>query len=43
MGEGRYGFEETAYLLLFGNLPSEDELKEFKKMLAGCRRLPTTS
>ena len=27
--EGRYGFEETAYLLLFGNLPSEDELKEF--------------
>lgn len=41
MGEGRYGFEETAYLLLFGNLPSEDELKEFKKMLAGCRRLPT--
>lgn len=28
-------------LLLFGNLPNEDELKEFKKMLAGCRRLPT--
>jgi len=41
MEEGRYGFEETAYLLLFGNLPNEDELKEFKKMLAGCRRLPT--
>ena len=27
----RFGFEETAYLLLFGNLPNEKELEEFLK------------
>lgn len=41
MSEGRYGFEETAYLLLFGQLPDQDNLKEFKEMLAISRRLPT--
>ena len=37
----RYGFEEVAYLLLFSKLPSEEELKEFRKALAYCRKLPT--
>ena len=34
------GFEETAYLLLFGELPSEKQLKEFNEMLADRRMLP---
>lgn len=37
----RYGFEEVAYLLLLGKLPNEDQLLEFKSMLAECRTLPT--
>ncbi len=38
--EGRYGFEETAYLLLFGSLPTTDQLSHFTTMLADFRRLP---
>lgn len=34
------GFEETAYLLLFGELPTEDELEEFQQLLAERRTLP---
>lgn len=41
MSSGRYGFEEVAYLLLFGQLPLANELKEFKDMLAFSRKLPT--
>ena len=41
MDDKRFGFEEVAYLLLFGELPNEDELNEFKEMLAYSRRLPT--
>ncbi|MCI5586865.1 MAG: citrate synthase, partial [Lachnospiraceae bacterium] len=37
----RFGFEETAYLLLFGELPTKDQLAEFKNILAKNRRLPT--
>lgn len=37
----RFGFEETAYLLLFGELPTNDELNDFTKVLAKNRRLPT--
>lgn len=37
----RYGFEEIAYLLLFGELPNAERLKAFKEMLAECRQLPT--
>ena len=33
-------FEETAYLLLFGELPDEKSLDSFKKLLAESRRLP---
>lgn len=40
--EKRYGFEETIYLLLFGNMPTESELAEFKGILSGARNLPTT-
>ena len=38
----RFGFEETAYLLLFGDLPSEQELTEFRTLLANYRTLPTS-
>ena len=34
------GFEETAYLLLFGELPTQSELKDFQAMLAERRMLP---
>ena len=36
----RYGFEEVAYLLLFGELPSREELSDFEEMMASFRRLP---
>ena len=36
----RFGFEETAYLLLFGKLPSKDELAEFEDLLSRNRVLP---
>ncbi len=35
-----FGFEETCYLLLFGNLPTPQELKDFEKLLAEYRNLP---
>ena len=38
----RYGFEECAYLLLFGSLPDEKELEEFKLHLTEERKLPVT-
>ena len=38
----RFGFEETAYLLLFGKLPNNDELKKFIEILGGFRRLPNS-
>lgn len=41
MEEGRYGFEEIAYLLVFGELPTQENLREFQEMLSTGRRLPT--
>ena len=38
--EKRRGFEETAYLLLTGELPSERELNNFNNVLDSCRELP---
>ena len=38
--ENRYGFEEVAYLLLFGKLPNADELNDFNELLAHYRKLP---
>lgn len=32
--EGRYGFEETAYLLLCGTLPNKSVLEQFKELLS---------
>lgn len=39
--DGRFGFEEVAYLLLFGVLPNEEQLKEFSTILCNQRTLPT--
>lgn len=39
--EDRFGFEETAYLLLFGKLPKKDELADFTELLSAYRRLPS--
>lgn len=38
--EKRFGFEETAFLLMFGFLPSNELLELFKKDLAEYRMLP---
>ncbi len=42
LDEDHFGFEEISYLLLFGELPTEGELKAFSKMLADRRTLPPT-
>ena len=41
LGEHEFGFEKTAYLLLFGELPNDEELTEFCDVLGSCRTLPT--
>ena len=38
--EDRFGFEETAYLLLLGKLPTKEELDGFTKQLSYYRSLP---
>ena len=38
--ENRFGFEETIYLLLFGELPNHVELDKFKGLLGLSRELP---
>lgn len=40
--DNRFGFEETVYLLLFGKLPTQEELEQLKEMLAIYRNLPTS-
>lgn len=40
--DDRFGFEETAYLLLFSALPDRGTLAEFQKTLADYRSLPTS-
>ncbi|MDY3918099.1 MAG: citrate/2-methylcitrate synthase [Candidatus Limivivens sp.] len=37
----RYGFEEIAYLLLFGDLPNQQQYEKFQEILAMGRTLPT--
>ena len=37
---GRFGYEETAYLLMFGGLPTAEELEQFRGILAFFRELP---
>jgi citrate synthase len=38
--DGRFGFEEVAWLLLFGNLPTYSQLDSLREVLAECRTLP---
>ncbi len=38
----RFGFEETVYLLLFGELPDNKELKTFNTLLSDFRQLPNS-
>ena len=40
--EKRFGFEEAAYLLMFGELPSSEALSKFQKLLGEYRSLPTS-
>ncbi len=37
---GTFGYEEVAYLLLFGKLPTAEQLGRFNNILAASRRLP---
>lgn len=36
-----FGFEKTAYLLIFGELPTDAQLEEFNEVLNDCRTLPS--
>lgn len=38
--ENRFGFEEVVYLLLFGTLPTADELHSFSRLIGNLRTLP---
>ena len=40
IAEDRFGFEETTYLLLFGELPNKKQLAEFTELLGTKRILP---
>lgn len=40
LAENRFGFEEVTYLLLFGDLPTAAELKEFTELISAKRDLP---
>ena len=40
-GFNRFGFEEMAYLLLFGELPNERQLCDFRETLGSLNHLPT--
>ncbi|MDR1107569.1 MAG: citrate synthase, partial [Spirochaetaceae bacterium] len=39
-GEGRFSFEETVYLLMFGRLPTGEQLAQFCALMGNNRRLP---
>lgn len=41
VSQNRFGFEEITYLLLFGELPTADQLETFKSVLSDYRTLPT--
>ncbi|MDR1239367.1 MAG: citrate/2-methylcitrate synthase [Treponema sp.] len=38
--EGRFGFEETVYLLMFGVLPNREQLEHFNALMGANRALP---
>ncbi len=41
LGENELGYEKIAYLLLMGEMPSNEELDEFKSFIGASRTLPT--
>jgi len=41
VSQNRFGFEEITYLLLFGELPTADQLETFTSVLSEYRTLPT--
>ncbi len=40
--QNQFGFEETAYLLLYGDLPKKEELEDFCRLLNSYRTLPNS-
>ncbi|MCR5585657.1 MAG: citrate/2-methylcitrate synthase [Lachnospiraceae bacterium] len=40
LNDKRFGFEETTYLLLYGELPNKEELEDFTALMAHFRTLP---
>lgn len=38
--DSRFGFEEVTWLLLFGSLPTKEQLKAIQDILGACRTLP---
>ncbi len=38
--ENRFGYEEVVWLLLFGHLPTRNQLEDFNKILSDSRELP---
>ncbi len=42
VSEQRFGFEETIYLLLMGNLPTKKDFDSFYELLSGYRTLPNS-
>lgn len=38
--ENRFGYEEASWLLLFGELPSEQDLSLYRGMIENCRMMP---
>ena len=38
--DNRYGFEEVAWLLIFGSLPTVDHINSLREVIGECRRLP---
>lgn len=40
LADNRFGYEETSYLLLFGELPNQKQLEDYKKVIGMKRELP---
>ena len=40
IADNRYGYEEVAWLLIFGTLPTPSQLEAFKEVIGECRALP---
>lgn len=40
IAENRFGFEEVVWLLLFGSLPTKEQLEGFKSLISASRELP---